>query len=362
MSNSFTLSRLRLGVQIVMLFFTVYGGAVVGHYLADKVTGSLPALSCAYDQQNAGYCVLIPMQHQLHHRVGESIVRAQQFSIDYIIPFGFTMLTFLAFFLVLNKAFCGWICPLGTVQELAYKIGRRLKLGIRRFTQDSVGRVRPVKWGVLILMVLVLPLAAGLGYTSYVTGDAYCQVCPSRIVTTLMTANPEQIALNTSDNTSIFFSAARSAIFGFVVILAFGMRQPFCRVCPMLALHAVFRRIAPLRLAKKTSDDKCGKCKACYQACPMDQSDHFHKPDRGHRPRQYPLISDSGYPWSHWTSRYGPCPHFQWHLYMRCSAYDHSQRPDPYHRHHRYHPYLQHKWHIESGRTRRASCQILHCC
>ena len=210
------------------------------------------------------------MQHQLHHRVGESIVRAQQFSIDYIIPFGFTMLTFLAFFLVLNKAFCGWICPLGTVQELAYKIGRRLKLGIRRFTQDSVGRVRPVKWGVLMLMVLVLPLAAGLGYTSYVTGDAYCQVCPSRIVTTLMTANPEQIALNTSDNTSIFFSAARSAIFGFVVILAFGMRQPFCRVCPMLALHAVFRRIAPLRLAKKTSGDKCGKCKACYQACPMD--------------------------------------------------------------------------------------------
>ena len=270
MRNTFTLSRLRLGVQIIMLFFTVYGGAVMGHYLADKVTGSLPALSCAYDQQNAGYCVLIPMQHQLHHRVGESIVRAQQFSVDYIIPFGFTMLTFLAFFLVLNKAFCGWICPLGTVQELAYKIGRRLKLAIRRLNQGTVGRVRPVKWAVLILMVLVLPLAAGLGYTSYVTGDAYCQVCPSRIVTTLMTANPEQIALNTSDNTSIFFSAARSAIFGFVLILAFAMRQPFCRVCPMLALHAVFRRIAPLRLAKKTSGDKCGKCKACYQACPMD--------------------------------------------------------------------------------------------
>ena len=270
MNNTFTLSRLRLGVQIIMLFFTVYGGAAIGHYLADKVTGSLPALSCAYDQQNAGYCVLIPMQHQLHHRVGESIVRAQQFSIDYIIPFGFTMLTFLAFFLVLNKAFCGWICPLGTVQELAYKTGRRLKLGIRRLTQDTVGRVRPVKWAVLILMVLVLPLAAGLGYTSYVTGDAYCQVCPSRIVTTLMTANPEQIALNTSDNTSIFFSAARSAIYGFVMILAFAMRQPFCRVCPMLALHAVFRRVAPLRLVKKTSGDKCGKCKACYQACPMD--------------------------------------------------------------------------------------------
>lgn len=270
MTNLFTLSRLRLSVQIVMLFFTVYGGALVGHYLADKVTGALPALSCAYDQQNAGYCVLIPMQHQLHHRVGESIVRFQQFSFEYIIPFGFTMLTFLAFFLVLNKAFCGWICPLGTVQELLYKIGRYIKLPVRRFTQATVGRVRPAKWGVLILLVLVLPLMAGLGYSSYVTGDAYCQVCPSRVVTTLLTANGEQVALNTADPTAMAFSAARSAIFGFVLILAFGMRQPYCRVCPMLALHAVFRRIAPLRLSKKKSGDKCGKCKACYQACPMD--------------------------------------------------------------------------------------------
>lgn len=270
MTNSFTLSRLRLSVQVVMLIFTVYGGAIVGHYLADKVTGSLPALSCAFDQKNAGYCVLIPLQHQLHHRVGESIVRFQQFSFDYLIPLGFTMLTFMAFFIVLNKAFCGWVCPLGTVQELLYKIGRRLKLPVRRFAQDKVGRVRPVKWGVLILLVLVLPLMAGLGYSSYVTGDAYCQLCPSRVVTTLLTANGQQIAVNTADNTAIAFSAARSAIFGFVLILAFGMRQPYCRVCPMLALHAIFRRIVPLRLAKKASGEKCGKCKACYQACPMD--------------------------------------------------------------------------------------------
>jgi len=143
-------------------------------------------------------------------------------------------------------------------------------LPVRRFTQATVGRIRPYKWATLILLVLVLPLMAGLGYTSYVTGDAYCQVCPSRVVTTLLTANGEQIAVNTADPTAFAFSAARSAIFGFILILAFGMRQPFCRVCPMLALHAVFRRIVPLRLAKKETGEKCGKCKACYQACPMD--------------------------------------------------------------------------------------------
>jgi len=139
MTNAFTLARLRVGVQVIMLIFTVYGGAFVGHCLSDKVTGALPSLSCAYDQKNAGYCVLIPMQHQLHHRVGEIIVRAQQFSFDYIITFGFTMLTFFAFFVVMNKAFCGRICTLGTVQELAYQLGLQLKFGVRRFTQSSVG-------------------------------------------------------------------------------------------------------------------------------------------------------------------------------------------------------------------------------
>ena len=270
MNTFLTLTRVRHVVQVVMLVFTVYGGAIVGHYLADKVTGQLPALSCAYDQQNSAYCVLIPIQHQLHHRVGESIVRFQQFSFDYVIPLGFTMLTFLAFFLVLNKAFCGWICPLGTVQEFVNKLGRKMKVPVVRLTQKTVGRMRPVKWAALILLVLVLPLMAGLGYTSHVTGDAYCQVCPSRVVTTLMTANPEQIAVNTDDPWAFAFGALRSAIVGFVIILAFGMRQPYCRACPMLALHALFRRFAPLRLAKKASGDKCGKCKACYQACPMD--------------------------------------------------------------------------------------------
>lgn len=270
MKQYMTLSRLRLGVQVFMLVFTVYGGAVLGHYMADKVTGALPALSCAFDQQNAGYCVLIPLQHQLHHRVGEGIVRLQQFSFDYLIPLGFTLLNFFLFFVVLNKAFCGWVCPLGTVQELIHKAGRRLSLPLRRFTQESVSRIRPYKWLMLILLVLALPLAAGLGYTSHVLGDAYCEVCPSRMVTTLLTGSGEQVATPTEDPLAFFMAALRSAGVGFILVLSLAMRQPFCRICPMLALHAVFRRLVPLRLAKGKSSDRCGKCKACYVACPMD--------------------------------------------------------------------------------------------
>lgn len=275
------LSRIRLAVQVVMLVVTVYGGAVVGHYLADKVSNALPALSCAYDQENAGYCVLIPLQHQLHHRVGESIVRFQQFSFDYLIPVGFTLLAFFGFFVVLNKAFCGWICPLGTLQEILYRIGRRLNLPLHRLKDEGLELTRLAKWAVLGFLVLLLPLLAGLGITPHVTGDAYCQVCPSRIATTLLTANPEQMAVPTGGWLDFALAALRNALFGFVVIAALAVRQPFCRICPMLALHAVFRRLSPTRLVKAKAHDKCAKCRLCSKACPMDiweVSDRFgHK-------------------------------------------------------------------------------------
>ena len=234
----------------------------MGHYLADKLSSSLPALSCAFDQQNGDYCVLIPTQHQLHHRVGEAIVKLQSFSFKWLLPLFFTYLSFMMMFVILNKAFCGWICPLGTAQEMIYLIGRKLKRPFRTLLQTQTGKVRPIKWLVLVGLVFVLPLMAGLGVTSHATGDAFCQVCPSRILTTLATANPEQVTVTTSGWTDIGFGIIRNFMFGFILIAALVYRQPFCRICPMLALHAVFRRFSLLRLTKKPHEscDKCGIC------------------------------------------------------------------------------------------------------
>ncbi len=269
MAKTLTLGRIRTTVQIVMFILLVYGGSVMGHYLADKVSGTLPALSCAYDQQNGDYCVLIPIQHQLHHSVGEAIVRMQQFSFKLLLPLFFTFVSFLMFFVVLNKAFCGWICPLGSVQEWLYKLGRKLNRPMHRLTQDNVGRVRPVKWLMLLGLVFVLPLLAGLGVAPHEAGDAFCQVCPSRIITTLTTADTTQAAVSFYPGWAMFFEALRMTLFGFVIIAAITIRQPFCRICPMLSLHALFRRISPMRLTKQ-AHEKCDKCGICTKACPMD--------------------------------------------------------------------------------------------
>ncbi len=276
----FTLGRLRLLVQVVMLFVTVYGGSVVGYYLAEKITGSLPALSCAFDKQDGAYCVLIPTQHQFHHRVGETFAKTGELAISMFVPLAFTFLSFYLFFVFFNKAFCGWICPLGTIQELLYRFGRLLRRPFHGLSEKAARRLRPVKWGMLLLLVLILPLTAGLGVTAAVTGDAYCQVCPSRLATTLLTGDTEQLAISESGWLEYSFGALANTLFGFVVIAALAVRQPFCRICPLLALNATFQRLSPMRLVKR-EHSKCDKCGICRQACPMDIPEIHH--DHGNK-------------------------------------------------------------------------------
>lgn len=267
-----TLSRFRFVVQVVMLFVTVYGSVFVGHYTADKLSNALPALSCAYDMQNGGYCVLVPTQHQLHHRIGEAMVRAQQLTFQMVLPLLMTVLSFFAFFFVLGKAFCGWVCPLGTLQELIGKVGRRFGINLRRFQKDDLGevkRVRPVKWLLLLVLVFALPLLTGLGVTPHNLGNPYCDICPSRVATTLLTGNTEQLALRLGDGWSFGLGAVANLLIGFTLVGALALRQPFCRICPLLSFNALFQRLSPMRLVK-TPHDNCGKCGVCTEACPMD--------------------------------------------------------------------------------------------
>src|SRR5512138_2334450 len=117
-----TLGRLRLTVQIVMLLVTVYGGALLGSYMVDRMSQALPSLSCAFDKTTGDHCILIVNQHQLHHRIGEALTRVQDVTLKVFIPTMVSVGTFFMLFFFLNKAFCGWVCPMGTVQELLYRL------------------------------------------------------------------------------------------------------------------------------------------------------------------------------------------------------------------------------------------------
>ncbi|MES9955050.1 MAG: 4Fe-4S binding protein [Candidatus Thiodiazotropha sp. 6PLUC2] len=267
--SAFNLSIVRKLVQISAFLFFVYGGVITSYYLEDKISGALPALSCAYDFQGSDLCTLIPIQHQMDHRLGETIVKGGNLMMG-IMPTVITLGTFLVLFVLLNKAFCGWICPLGTFQELLQIIGQ--KIGLQRqhsLAKPLVSRIRPVKWFILLILVFGFPLLTGMGLLNHDLGDPFCKICPSRILTTLATGDTSQLYVDTANTTTIVLSLVADFLFGLMIALGLTLRQPFCRICPMLALHAVFRKLGLLRLIKNATP-RCERCGLCAKACPMD--------------------------------------------------------------------------------------------
>lgn len=263
------LSLIRKFVQLLAFVFLLYGSAIVGFYTADKISVAFPALTCAYDFQSADYCTLIPLQHQMDHRVG-AVLAAGGSVMAAVMPTLITLGTFILLFVILNKAFCGWICPLGFFQELGTLLGQ--KLGLKRFESlpaSMVDKIRPVKWLVLVLLVFGFPLLTGFAVTGHEWGSPYCSICPSRILTSLASGDTSQLMVDTTNGGYLFLSVLGTFLFGLMVALSLQVRQPFCRICPMLALHAVFRKIGLVRLVK-AGTPRCDKCGLCAKACPMD--------------------------------------------------------------------------------------------
>lgn len=262
-------SVIRKFVQLLAFLFLVYGSVFVGFYSADKLSGAFPVLSCAYDAKTADYCVLIPLQHQLGHGLGPAIA-AGKFTLSLLLPILTTLGTFLLLFILLNKAFCGWLCPLGFFQEVLGMIGQKLRLNRTESLDDKlVDRIRPAKWLMLGLLVILLPLASGMGFVGHELGDPFCKICPSRILTSLFAGQLNQLYIDTSSTGYMILSIIADLLFGLILVLSLTMRQPFCRICPLLAMHALFKRVGLVKLVKNYTS-RCDKCGLCAKACPMD--------------------------------------------------------------------------------------------
>jgi polyferredoxin len=150
--------------------------------------------------------------------------------------------------LLTGRAFCGWACPLGTVQEgLAILIrrltgGRAASLPIR--PSRRVNRMlRRLKYGVL-------------GWTLWASVTAavppLIPFCPYR---TLFTLNVGSLL-----GWSVIVA---------LITLSFAVERAWCRyLCPLGALLAVTNKISLWRI--RTDEVQCASCGICDRACPVD--------------------------------------------------------------------------------------------
>jgi polyferredoxin len=160
--------------------------------------------------------------------------------------------------LLAGRAFCGWLCPLGAIQDILARWSRRL-LGEKRHIRGKPGKTllplrmpaaldRPLRFAKYAI------LAAILIASLYMIFPPLREFCPVRAVFGLQMTAWLWITL------FVFLAGA---------IL---VERAWCKyLCPLGAALAIFNRIAPLRPV--VDKNHCNNCGRCDIECSMDIQD-----------------------------------------------------------------------------------------
>jgi ferredoxin len=148
---------------------------------------------------------------------------------------------FLGLTLVFGRIFCGYVCPLGAIQELASMIKFKTTLDYDRTPKK---RKNFLRWGFFAIYA-IFSMIWGLEVTLFM--------------------NPINgfLLIWTPFNITIFIAFLVGLATVFVSIFIY---RPYCRFfCPFGALAALFGKISPLKIRRTKY---CQECGICEKICP----------------------------------------------------------------------------------------------
>jgi polyferredoxin len=161
----------------------------------------------------------------------------------------FLFLTFLLMSLLLKKAFCAWLCPVGTLSEVLWKLGRRV-----------FGRnLRLPRWADLPLRGLKYLL---LGFFVFVIGAMSAEALGSFMYTPYgLVADVKML------NFFREMGLTAAIVMALLVLLSMLVENFWCRyLCPYGALMGLVSLLSPVKIRRDA--DACIDCGKCARACP----------------------------------------------------------------------------------------------
>jgi len=163
---------------------------------------------------------------------------------------------FIAFLSVIfGRAFCGWACPFGALQDLISPISKRNNRFLRI---PRMWEARYVKYGVLGLVVV-----AAWAFTT----KWFCLFDPGGMVTaTIPTLG---VARFTGDKWASGDYLPMKIVYTLVFFIGvLIISRAWCRfICPYGAMVAPFNKVSVLHL--KRDNKRCIDCNRCTKTCPM---------------------------------------------------------------------------------------------
>jgi len=159
--------------------------------------------------------------------------------------------------LLAGRAFCGWMCPIGTLQDMLVDWSRRLSGGGKRHIRGKRSKAKfPIElppkvdqWArYLKYLVLLIVLIASVKAVY----PPLREICPARALFSFELGEPLLV----------------SVLITFI-ITSLLVKRFWCKyLCPLGAFLAITNKFAPLRVViNKNSCTNCGRCEA---ECPVD--------------------------------------------------------------------------------------------
>lgn len=236
--------------------------AIVGPGYPQAFDTYLPIKSCRFLRQTGTFraCFM--------HFVSESIGWATPLKL--ILPH---ILLFVILAVLLGRLWCGWVCPLGFIQDILNIIRRNIKLRPFFLPEKTKDIFKKLSYALLISIIALSVISAMSVLPWTLRKQVYlsvCQMCPSRYIFPYLGGWP--IVHNLVPVGYGIFTMM-SIIFTLILLGSFFWKRTWCRICPSGLLLSLFNRGSILNKEKDVL--KCRRCGICLSVCPL-QNEHVY--------------------------------------------------------------------------------------